>query len=56
LPYILPFSLTIAEAAAPPASLRFMFWGSGLVVLPMILLYTITVYRVFRGKLVNEVQ
>jgi cytochrome d ubiquinol oxidase subunit II len=51
LPYMLPFSLTIAEASAPPASLRFMFWGSGLVVLPMILFYTITVYRVFRGKL-----
>jgi cytochrome d ubiquinol oxidase subunit II len=56
LPYMLPFSLTIAEAAAPPASLRFMFWGSGLVVLPMILFYTITVYRVFRGKLVTEVE
>jgi cytochrome bd ubiquinol oxidase subunit II len=56
LPYMLPFSLTIVEAAAPPASLHFMFWGSGVVVLPMILFYTITVYRVFRGKLVNAVE
>jgi cytochrome bd ubiquinol oxidase subunit II len=52
LPYMLPFSLTIDAAAAPPSSLRFMFWGSGLVVLPLILFYTVTVYRVFRGKLV----
>jgi cytochrome d ubiquinol oxidase subunit II len=52
LPYMLPFSITIAQASAPPSSLYFMFWGSGLVVLPMILFYTTTVYRVFRGKLV----
>jgi cytochrome bd ubiquinol oxidase subunit II len=56
LPYMLPFSLTIAEAVAPPASLRFMFWGSGLVVLPMVLLYTFTVYRVFRGKLIADLE
>ena len=56
LPYMVPFSITIAEAAAPPSSLRFMFWGSGLVVLPMILFYTTTVYRVFRGKLVPNAE
>jgi cytochrome bd ubiquinol oxidase subunit II len=56
LPYMLPFSLTIVDAAAPPASLHFMFWGSGLVVLPMVLFYTITVYRVFRGKLVADIE
>jgi cytochrome d ubiquinol oxidase subunit II len=49
---MLPFSITIAQASAPPSSLYFMFWGSGLVVLPIILFYTTTVYRAFRGKLV----
>ncbi|MGC1301688.1 MAG: cytochrome d ubiquinol oxidase subunit II [Caulobacteraceae bacterium] len=49
-PYMIPYELTIAEAAAPPSSLAFMFWGAGVVVLPLILLYTATVYRVFRGK------
>jgi len=49
-PYIIPFSMTVTQAAAPAESLRFMFWGSGLVVLPLTLVYTATVYRVFRGK------
>jgi cytochrome bd-type quinol oxidase subunit 2 len=26
-PYMLPFSITIADAAAPSSSLSFMFWG-----------------------------
>ncbi len=50
LPFIVPFSLTIAEAAAPPASLAFLFWGAGLVILPVTLAYTAWVYWVFRGK------
>jgi cytochrome bd ubiquinol oxidase subunit II len=50
-PYMIPFSVTVDEAASPPTSLTFMFWGAGLVVLPLILLYTATVYRVFRGKI-----
>jgi cytochrome d ubiquinol oxidase subunit II len=50
LPYIVPFSLTINEAAAPTSSLAFIFWGAGIVVLPLILLYTIMVYIVFKGK------
>jgi cytochrome d ubiquinol oxidase subunit II len=49
-PYMVPFSLTIEQAAAPTSSLEFLFWGAGLVVLPVILIYTITVYWVFRGK------
>ncbi|MGO4406212.1 cytochrome d ubiquinol oxidase subunit II [Bosea sp. RAF48] len=51
LPYILPFTLTIEEAAAPHASLAFLFWGAGLFVLPLTLAYTVAVYFVFRGKL-----
>lgn len=49
-PYLVPFSLTVEAAAAPHASLAFMFWGAGLVVYPLMLIYTICSYRVFRGK------
>src|SRR6202162_6148742 len=48
-PYIIPFVITVDEAAAPPSSLRFMFWG-GVVVFPLMLLYTLISYSVFRGK------
>lgn len=50
LPYMVPFSLTILAAAAPVSSLSFIFWGAGIVVLPLTLLYTIIVYAVFKGK------
>lgn len=49
-PYIIPFTVTIAEAAAPHASLAFMFWGAGLFVFPLMLLYAAVSYRVFKGK------
>jgi len=48
-PYMIPYSITVANAAAPEASLRFLFYG-GVVVLPVIAAYTIGVYWVFRGK------
>jgi cytochrome d ubiquinol oxidase subunit II len=48
-PYMVPYSVTVANAAAPDASLGFFFFG-GVIVLPMILIYTMGVYRVFRGK------
>jgi cytochrome bd-type quinol oxidase subunit 2 len=48
-PYMIPYSITVADAAAPEASLRFLFYG-GVVVLPVIAAYTIGVYWVFRGK------
>ena len=50
-PYMLPYSVTIADAAAPLASLEFLFYGAGLVVFPVVLAYTIGVYAIFRGKL-----
>ncbi|MDP4024617.1 cytochrome d ubiquinol oxidase subunit II [Methylobacterium sp. NEAU 140] len=50
LPYMVPFTITIEEAAAPPSSLSFLFWGAGVVVLPITLIYTVVVYRVFKGK------
>jgi cytochrome bd ubiquinol oxidase subunit II len=49
-PYMIPFVLTIEEAAAPQSSLAFMFWGEGLFVFPLMLLYTAISYGVFRGK------
>ena len=39
----------MAGAEAPDGSLRFLFYG-GIVVLPVIALYTMGVYWVFRGK------
>ena len=53
-PYMIPFAITIDQAASPPASLRFMFWGAGLFVTPLTLIYTAIVYRVFHGKLVED--
>ncbi len=52
LPYIVPFSLTIDDAAAPHSSLAFLFWGAGIVILPLTLAYTCVVYVIFRGKVV----
>ena len=49
-PYMIPFSITIQEAAAPHSSLAFMFWGAGIIVFPLMLLYTAISYSVFRGK------
>jgi len=47
---MIPFVLTIHEAAAPHSSLAFMFWGEGLFVFPLMLIYTFVSYGVFRGK------
>jgi cytochrome bd ubiquinol oxidase subunit II len=52
-PYMIPYRITVANAAAPDASLAFLFWGA-VVVLPVISLYTITVYWLFRGKLIKR--
>jgi cytochrome bd ubiquinol oxidase subunit II len=50
-PYMIPFSVTITEAAAPHASLAFMFWFAGIIVFPLMLLYTAISLTVFRGKI-----
>jgi len=49
-PYMIPFSITVGEAAAPHSSLAFMFWGEGLFIFPLMLVYAAVSYRVFRGK------
>jgi cytochrome bd ubiquinol oxidase subunit II len=53
-PYMLPYSVTVAEGASPPESTWFMFWGAGLVALPLTLGYTLLVYHVFRGKVLDS--
>jgi cytochrome d ubiquinol oxidase subunit II len=49
-PYMIPFSVTIEDAAAPHSSLAFMFWGEGLFVFPLMLVYAVVNYMVFKGK------
>jgi cytochrome bd ubiquinol oxidase subunit II len=48
-PYILPPSLSIWDAAAPPESQAFLLVGTA-VLIPLILAYTAYAYWVFRGK------
>jgi cytochrome bd ubiquinol oxidase subunit II len=50
-PYMIPFSITISAAASPHSSLAFMFWFAGIVVFPLMLLYTAISLTVFRGKI-----
>jgi cytochrome d ubiquinol oxidase subunit II len=50
LPYIVPTSLTVWQAAAAPKSLAFFLSGAAVLV-PLILGYTVFSYRSFRGKL-----
>jgi cytochrome d ubiquinol oxidase subunit II len=49
VPYLVPDSLTVWQAAAAPSSQLFMLVGT-LLMLPIILGYTIFVYWTFRGK------
>lgn len=49
-PYIVPYALTIWAAAAPPSSQVFTLIGVA-AALPMVAIYTIYAYRVFRGKI-----
>jgi cytochrome d ubiquinol oxidase subunit II len=55
-PYMVPFSVTIAEAASPPQTLSFMFYGAALVVMPVMLIYTALAYWVFRGKVREDTE
>ena len=48
-PYLVPWSLTIWDTAAAPASQRFMLIGT-LGLLPIIIGYFVFVFWVFRGK------
>lgn len=48
-PYLIPTNLSIAAAAAPPNTLRFMLAGIGGLI-PLMIAYNAYQYRVFRGK------
>jgi cytochrome d ubiquinol oxidase subunit II len=50
IPYIVPPSLTIWQAAAHPGSQMFYLIGAAILI-PMILAYTVLVFWLFRGKL-----
>ncbi|WP_454254459.1 cytochrome d ubiquinol oxidase subunit II [Pseudomonas sp. Marseille-Q8238] len=52
-PHIVPGSLTIWEAAAPPQSQGFALVGA-LFIIPFILMYTAWSYYVFRGKVTHD--
>ena len=54
-PYMIPFSITIDSAASPHSSLAFMFWGAGLFVFPLMLVYAAISYFVFHGKVKADV-
>jgi cytochrome bd ubiquinol oxidase subunit II len=49
-PYMIPFAVTIEQAAAPHSSLAFMFWFAGIIVFPLMLVYTAVSLSAFRGK------
>jgi cytochrome bd ubiquinol oxidase subunit II len=49
-PYMIPFAITTTQAAAPPSTQAFMFWGVGVFVLPLTLVYTLIIYFVFKGR------
>jgi cytochrome d ubiquinol oxidase subunit II len=55
-PYMIPFAVTIDDAAAPHASLAFMFWGEGIFIFPLMLIYTAVSYSVFRGKVRTDTE
>ena len=54
LPYMIPFTITYAEAAAPHSSLAFLFWFAGIFVLPLTIAYSLVTYWIFRGKIVVD--
>src|SRR5437588_11599291 len=49
-PYMIPSAITVVQAAAPQSSVVCVLCGCGVVVFPLMLLYTVISYSVFRGK------
>jgi cytochrome d ubiquinol oxidase subunit II len=52
-PYIVPTSLTIWQASAPPASQWFLLVGA-VIMIPIVLAYMVGAYWVFRGKVSHD--
>lgn len=53
-PYLVPWRVTLWQAASTPSTQLFLLIGT-LVILPFVLGYTIVGYRVFRGKIRSDV-
>jgi len=51
-PYIVPFHISIWQAASPNNTLLFILFGA-MVMLPFLLIYTGYSYYIFRGKVKN---
>lgn len=49
LPYIVPFQVTVFQAASPYSSLSFPLIGA-VIFIPLVLIYTGYIYYIFRGK------
>ena len=49
-PYMIPYSLTVQQAAAPPQSLEFCSGGRAWSLFPVILIYTGLVYWSFAAR------
>ena len=47
-PYIVPYNITLWQAAAPANSLRFLLVGM-VIMLPVLLFYTGYAYHIFKG-------
>lgn len=54
-PYIIPYEMTFAEAAAPESSMVFILAGLGLL-LPVLILYSVYSYSVFKGKIKEKLK
>lgn len=52
-PYLVPYKITLWQAASPDSSLSFILVGA-LIMLPVLLIYTWYSYKIFKGK-VDEV-
>jgi cytochrome bd ubiquinol oxidase subunit II len=48
-PYLIPYHISIAQGAGDPGSIKFAMAGI-VVVLPVVLMYQLFAYRIFRGK------
>jgi cytochrome d ubiquinol oxidase subunit II len=54
-PYAIPFTITLADAAAPRSSQIFTLVGA-VIIVPIILVYTTAGYWIFRGKVAQGAQ
>lgn len=51
-PYVVPYKITIWQAASQPSTLAFILVGA-VIMLPVLLFYTAYAYHIFRGKVTD---